>query len=47
LKFSETALGARGCDRYVPCEWGHGVLNIQETIGAAVEFVYTYVCPHH
>ena len=28
--------------RYVPCEWAHAVLNIQETIGMAVEFTYTY-----
>lgn len=28
--------------RYVPCEWGHAVLNIQDTIGMAVEFKYRY-----
>ena len=27
---------------YVPCEWGHAVLNTRETIGAAVEFIYSY-----
>ena len=28
--------------RYVPCEWGHAVLNVQDTIGMAVEFKYRY-----
>lgn len=28
--------------RYVPCEWGHAVLNVQDTIGVAVEFKYRY-----
>ena len=27
---------------YVPCEWGHAVLNVEDTIGLAVEFKYRY-----
>ena len=27
---------------YVPCEWGHAVLNLEDTVGMAVEFKYRY-----
>ena len=23
---------------YVPCDWGHGVLNVRPSVGVAVEF---------
>ena len=27
---------------YVPCDWGHGVLNLEASVGVAVEFTWGY-----